>query len=230
VAMTRAVNELYAFIPSKAGNSQNIVGLLIPEECRACGAPVVETKIKTAAEERLKLPFVAHKDWIGFLREEFVDLSSGRRDLRRRGEAMHFLLSFVRKTSKAHLDEAMESARREGSLAFPLVADWDELEKDVRALVHEPKLKPFFDADHDKVFCELEVIDAWAETRRIDRLMVSPDGVDVIDFKSSREGEEGHRRQVEDYIELVKGLYPGLEVRGWLIYLNDRSLEAVAKS
>jgi ATP-dependent helicase/nuclease subunit A len=232
VALTRAVHELHVFVPSKAGNSQNMARLLVPEECRAVGEAVTDTKARSAGAGRLKLSFAAHKDWLGFLKEEFLDVTASRRDLRRRGEAMHFLLSFVGgDISRPHLDEAMTLARREGRLAFPFITDWAELEDDLRALIQEPKLRPFFNVGkHDKVLCELEVIDSFGETKRIDRLIDGEDGVDIIDFKSSKEAQEDHRRQVEGYIQLVADLYPGQSVRGWLVYLNDRSLEAVAKS
>jgi ATP-dependent helicase/nuclease subunit A len=230
VALTRAVHELHVLIPSKAGNSQNIVQLLIPEECHSLGEPVKDSKKGSTATPRLKLPFAPHKDWLGFLKDEFVDVTTSRRDVRRRGEALHFLLSFVQRIDKAHLDEAMVSARRQGRLAFPSILDWQELEDEIRALVREPKLKPFFDTGKDQVLTELEVIDTFGETKRIDRLIIGQDGIDLIDFKSSAEGRGEHIGQVEGYIKLVAGLYPGQKIRGWLIYLNDRTLEAVAES
>ncbi len=228
VALTRAVHELHVFIPSKAGNSQNIAQLLIPEECRAMGAAVAAQKAKPVSVPRLKLPFAAHKDWMGFLKDEFVDAQTGRRQVRRRGETVHFLLSFVRGTDKRRLDEAMALAQREGRLAFPLVTDWNELEDEVRVLVREPALEKFFDVNKDQIFCELEVIDASGDTKRIDRLIVRNDTVEIVDFKSSRDNEADHKTQVRTYVKLVAGLYPGRTVNGWLIYLNDRSLEAVS--
>jgi len=164
---------------------------------------------------------------VDFLKEEFVENPAHRREVRRRGEALHFILSYVKSLEAADLSEAMASAQRAGTLGFPSVTDWKALEEDVRCLVHEPQLKPFFDTGTREVFCELEVVDAFGEAKRIDRLIVGNDSIDLIDYKSSQDGRDDHHAQVKKYVQLVGELYPGRRVRGWLIYLNDRSLEAV---
>jgi len=91
-----------------------------------------------------------------------------------------------------------------------------------------PHLRQFFYTVNDHVFCEREIVDSRGDTKRIDRMIVRAGAVDIIDFKSSREEEESHVRQVKSYLKVAAELYASKNVRGWLIYLNDRSVQEVA--
>ena len=74
---------------------------------------------------------------------------------------------------------------------------------------------------------EKEVVGSAGNTLRIDRLIVKENEVWIIDYKSSRDEPEKHRAQIEEYIEAVRDLYPGKTVKGFLLYLDEMTLNEV---
>lgn len=67
---------------------------------------------------------------------------------------------------------------------------------------------------------------------RIDRLLVTPEGVDIIDLKTgrARRGDEdaGILRQMALYRALLRALYPGRPVRCHLVWLEAADVEALS--
>ena len=63
----------------------------------------------------------------------------------------------------------------------------------------------------------------------IDRLVVGPDGVDIVDYKTNRGAADPaqrawlidhYRPQLAAYCEVVTLLHPGLPVRAWLLFTD----------
>jgi ATP-dependent exoDNAse (exonuclease V) beta subunit len=69
--------------------------------------------------------------------------------------------------------------------------------------------------------------DAAGRSVRMDRVVVDPDAVHVIDFKTGREAGLGDREQVLTYIAVVKDVFPGRPVRGALAYIDRAVWEPV---
>ncbi len=78
------------------------------------------------------------------------------------------------------------------------------------------------------VFTEKDVVNEKGETKRIDRLVVSPDEAIVIDYKTGGHGDrESHKQQVREYMNIITGMYPSRHTRGFLVYLDLRTIEEV---
>ena len=65
------------------------------------------------------------------------------------------------------------------------------------------------------------MVDSRGNTLRIDRLIIKAGCVEVIDYKSSGDGLSEHRKQLAEYLGIVKEIYPDSEIRGVLIYLDS---------
>ncbi len=78
------------------------------------------------------------------------------------------------------------------------------------------------------MFTEKEIADASGGIRRIDRLIVRPESVRVVDFKSGAAHREAHREQLRGYAALAAARYPGRAVAGTLVYLDRGEAEEVA--
>jgi ATP-dependent exoDNAse (exonuclease V) beta subunit len=227
VAMTRAVSELYIFVPSKAGSGHNPAQFLIPEDHFSAGHSLPNEKKTKGDSSLIELIPSLSRDWMGFLREEFSESAFRLKDARRQGEIMHFVLSFLGNLDKTSIEDCLEKARRAVAIKFPELSDWQILDRDVRSLAETSHLKPFFYTAGRDVFCEREIVDAFGETKRVDRLIAGNGKVDIIDFKSSKEDQSAHMHQVRNYMKLAASLYPSRKIQGWLIYWNDQSLEQV---
>lgn len=227
VALTRPVYELYAFIPEKTGNSHNCVNLLICDDQLEYGQPRSYTDVHEDPQPLTSLPISKYQNWITYLEEEF----SNRDDLLNRssrlsGEVMHFLLSCVGQLTKENIQEVQAEAVKQAKTAFPQVSDFDSYEEQLAKLLSAEKLKDIF-FTRAEVYTEKEVVDASGRTKRIDRLMVTPDEVMIVDYKSSAESAEDHFKQVKEYQKMIQKIYPGQNVKGALVYLDTMEVKTV---
>ncbi len=228
VALTRASEEMYVLVPTKAGSSRNLAVSLVPEDVLSIGCPVKDAEKLSPPEKRPDLPVSRHRNWISFLKDEFVAPGTlSRRKKLLKGDVMHYALSLVE--DLAGRDAAQETKRAAEQVArrFPgLEADVfapDELTEVLRA----EALKPFFYPDEGDVFTEKEFVTAQGQTRRVDRMIVKDSEVWVVDYKSSREDESAHQEQVREYMMIVSRVYPDRRVRGFLIFLDKTEAEEV---
>jgi len=94
--------------------------------------------------------------------------------------------------------------------------------KSVEAAWFEPRPKRV-------VHREFDVCDAGGDVFRMDRVVVDPESVLVVDFKTGGRSEfaEEYREQIRRYRGLLKDLYPGRPVRGLLAFLDQDRIEEV---
>ena len=90
-------------------------------------------------------------------------------------------------------------------------------------------LQTYFDpARYRRAWNEAEIADAAGQVRRIDRLVDTDDAVWVLDYKSSGADSarlDDYRRQVADYCDAVRAIFPARPVRGALIFADASLLE-----
>lgn len=229
VGLTRSQEELYLFIPQKSGRGVNLAGLLIAGGSKEIGTKKASGKKKAEERPRVSgIPLSRYKDWIEILREEFG--SPGllvNREKRHRGEALHFILSEIGDLAHQDEGEVLARAYQKARCKFPFIRDWEELAFLVASVVAKKKLRPFFFVEDGCVIREKEVVDRSGHTRRIDRLIVKPEEVWVIDFKSSPQEKDEGRRQVQEYLGIMAHVYPAKTIKGFLIYLDSSSVEEV---
>ncbi|MBF0594784.1 MAG: UvrD-helicase domain-containing protein [Candidatus Omnitrophica bacterium] len=211
VALTRAVCEMYVFVPPKSGNTVNLALTLLPETMHATGTPAPEYPRDKAREavSPLEVDPPACRDWLGFLKDEFMGIDSARREDRALGVALHEALARVTGLS----DGGVEG-----------VAD-PEVCRLLKAFLAVPAVRPLFSAGEDQVFVEHEIVDRYGRTKRVDRLIVGKSRIIVVDFKTSRaEDLTPARDQVREYVRLLHDVYPGRDVRGVLAFIVEREV------
>ncbi|MBI5416299.1 MAG: hypothetical protein HZA29_05740, partial [Candidatus Omnitrophica bacterium] len=228
VALTRARDELYAFIPEKVGNAFNLAQLLVPEELRTAGTPVAVSSKPASKPVLMELPAARYQDWIGYLKDEFAGMDDVRhREKRRRGEAIHFMLSLIGNLDKTDAKTALDGARRQAGYNFPSLEDGLGYLAVVEQLINHPPVKPFFYCGRSQVFTEKEIVDTRGHLKRLDRLIVAEKEIRIVDFKSSRDPEGKYADQVRDYMAIVGRMYPGKTVKGWLVYLDKLEVQEI---
>ena len=235
VALTRARDEMYGFIPAKVGNSHNLVAKLIPESLYELGAPVSQSSSapgergnRGAGAQTIQLAPSQYRDWLSFLRDEFMPYDEVKnREVRKKGEVIHFILQQFENLTGADLKEVEEEAFQKCAYQYPDIEDLSEYKSTVHKLFDHDNTKGFFFLDEGAVFNEFELVNAIGHTKRIDRLIVKESVVEIIDFKSSKgEGDEYHR-QVREYMNLVGEMYSKKEIKGFLIYLDELTVEEI---
>ncbi|MFH1790727.1 MAG: UvrD-helicase domain-containing protein [Candidatus Omnitrophota bacterium] len=230
VALTRAREELYVYVPRKGPRGDNPAAALIPESVergerllRRAAEPAPETKT-------LKIPVIGYGDWLAMVKDNFVkkgDLA-GRKSMRR-GEILHLILSHIdnlygsRKSAAEAVDAAVVAARFD----LPNIKDLSEYASIVRRAVEHPGFRPFFFVKDGQVFQEKDIVNSKGEAKRIDRLIVRESECVIIDYKSAHTGAPGDREQVEEYKSIVGQIYPKAKVKAFILYLDDTGMEEI---
>ena len=219
VALTRAIEELYVFVPSRVGNTVNPAMFLVPEGTLSIGTPAERPMAHELSDAHQMIkPFVSDP-WTG-LREEFLDQPVRSVSLARIGEFYHALLMHIGNVQEGSVDQILKDAWGTACRSYAPPEGQEKITADMKAFIGRRDARPFFYLPADaKVLCEKEYVNAFGDTRRIDRLIVLKDEVWVVDFKLSPGTEGEHQKQLDGYIELVRQFYPKHKVSGHILYL-----------
>ncbi len=225
VGLTRAEKEMYIFIPKKSGRYNNIAWYLFPAEKGQAGR---KHSYPAAGEETagvLDISASPGKDWFLSLQDKKESFfSSSRRQRLKLGTVLHKALSYVGDLSKIPLKECLA-----GFFAGnPVGKEEQEFIQDrLEKITSSPEIKRFFFLEKGaEVFTEKEFVDSRGNTRRMDRVIAKADFVWVIDYKLDRKEDFSRdRQQVNDYKEILKDIFPGRAIRGFLAFLEEEAVE-----
>lgn len=104
----------------------------------------------------------------------------------------------------------------------------------VEKIRNRPDLKRFFAAAAKTEVPIAGYINGRLVSRRIDRLLidVSAKTVDFIDYKTDVDKKRyigTYKKQLSEYGELLKSVYLGYEINGYILWLSDWQLEHMVK-
>jgi ATP-dependent exoDNAse (exonuclease V) beta subunit len=229
VALTRASEEMYIFMPHDAnGNSKNRAPLLFDDTDTITGLPERYSCAVRDKEDvqRIDIPVREYRAEGLFVSDDlFPAPSLERREARRRGVLVHAALArlgnLYGKQIHAEVCRVVDDLMREEGEA-PACAD-------IERIAAHPALAPFFAPKDAAVLCEHAVVTGDGSTRVFDRLVEFHSEVWIIDFKSTTDAPEDHHAQVLGYLRAARDLYPQKTRRGWIIYLDSCTPVAVSE-
>ena len=228
VALTRPQFELYIFIPKKSGPSSNKVRFLIPEELGEKG--IKQEYKKQARDSQALISFGAssYKNWIGYLKNEFSDIDIGlKHEQVLEGNIFHAMLSQVGDCTNKDIAVLLKNCLKYAQIKFPQLRDSRAYKEKVKKILENNDFKSIFYAQGASVYCEKEVANQFGDLKRIDRLIVKEREVWVVDYKSSQLNKDEQHKQIKEYIQIVKDIYPQRKVKGFILYLDKLKIEEV---
>lgn len=239
VAMTRAADELHViavkgkrlcypldFLGTERYVSKDAEGRPIPPERRPLAPP------------REKKPAAPVADTLRF-RELFELPVNTRetlnRDAIRRGEIAHAILAEVDYLGP---DPSADLAAARARLAIDEdeAPVYEEVGSRLARFLADPALRPYFERRPGRtVKTELEVCDRTGRLRRLDRVVLDPGEVFVIEYKTGLPSEPGKLKDWEKedrqvfaaYLEIMREVHPGRPVRGAFAYVDAGTVEVV---
>lgn len=242
VAITRAEDELYIFVPEYKNMSgklpvpiffdespvmeygeQGEFGIRKSEvgnqkaECRRQDetlSPASDSDTTPASMGQRMYPQVLH-EW----QEKLVNKKKKIKDTKaeQRGRLVHEFLARIKQFSmewEMEMETMFVALPEEQKEIIPLMR---------RFFANEDTMRWFVLTDSDKVeiYCEKEIVDIYGLIHRPDRMLVFPDRVVVIEFKSGEIRNQAHQQQVREYLSLVTGMYIDREIEGWIVYVDE---------
>jgi len=231
VALTRAQFELYVFIPKKSSNSNNKAWHMIPEGIRKSGSKIKYRREEKDAQPIIDISPLAYKEWPELIPGEFGDWQNikNRKNILE-GNLLHTILSRIGGCKNLDTEELIKEAILFARTQYPFIEDFSPYQERVRQLLAKKELKSIFFVPASSVFCEKEVVNRFGDGKRIDRLVVREKEIWIVDYKSSQEAKLDHEKQINEYIQIIKDIYPKREVKGFLVYLDRMVKEEVAPS
>jgi len=217
VAFTRAASELYVIGVKRKGDTFPFA--VFPHDMAYCEGEVKEPATRDeesiASEElvHFSMPFEAGAGSDDAIRFEE----------KRRGELMHRIFSSVEYLdggAEGKLAEVVGEIRRKTGFAD---ASFDSLAAPAIAFLQDPLVSEYYQRKPGrKVSTEQEVADSDGRLFRVDRVIVDPDRVSVIEYKTGgdKEGETAHLAQMRNYLRLVRELYPDRPAEGIIGYID----------
>ncbi len=141
----------------------------------------------------------------------------------RRGELVHAILSQLTVVSDPEV--SLEAAAR----SIP-AAEWAEIKPVLVDFLRTPEVLPFFTERQERtVVNELEVVAREGNLLRVDRIVVDPTEVAVLDFKTgATEDPEEYSSQIRHYMSVAQDIFPGRSISGFIAYVDRRVVRRVS--
>jgi ATP-dependent helicase/nuclease subunit A len=140
---------------------------------------------------------------------------------RRRGELVHRILELV-EYADGDVEAALAAAAaRAAATAREDPAEAARAARAVSRTLVDERLAPLFARGPGRsVLREQELCDASGRLFRIDRLVVDPDRVTLLDWKTGAEEPAAHAAQMEGYRKILAEVYPGKPVESLVAYVD----------
>ena len=225
VAFTRACSELHVIGVKRERESFPFA--IFPEGMAYCRGDAIdvparpeETSASTDAFHH-SMPFESGSEPDDAIRFEE----------KKRGELVHRLFSsieYLEGATEERIAEALSRMRMNSGIDDTAL---DALGALAIAFLRIPLVSGYYERmSGRRVFMEQEIADAEGRLFRVDRIVVDPDKVTIIEYKtgSDRQGEGKHLAQMRNYLRIAADLYPDRPVEGIIGYVDAKRTRSVS--
>jgi ATP-dependent helicase/nuclease subunit A len=216
VAFTRAKEELYVI--GVKGRSETFPFDLLPAHAFAAGVKPDRGNIPgEKSSEAFSVRHYPKQIETEVRTEEIISVKE-----RARGEFIHRVLyhiEYLREDTESLLEDIIgrvTAATASGSAA-------EGVKEVLLRLFGRREIAAYFQPRPGReVKREQEFSDEEGHLFRMDRVVIDPDRVTVLDFKTGGEGraEEKYRSQMKKYMRIAKDIYPGRRTEGRIVYID----------
>jgi ATP-dependent exoDNAse (exonuclease V) beta subunit len=223
VVNTRGKNELYNLIVKRSEKLSGWAGLFEPGEW---GGKAKGERESRESREPLSV-CVPDRPKTEETGEKPTEWTVRRLLETRRGEFVHEVLARIEFTGERleeELSRAIESVQAGTREAYDLT----EVHASLLRFLGLPEVRPWFlPMEGRDVEREVEYSTGTGALLRMDRVVIDPDRVAVIDFKTGEEEMDEYESQVRSYVDLLGKVHRDREVRGYLAYVDSMKVVEV---
>ncbi len=216
VALTRARDEMYVL--SVKADKPLSPSLFLPGGGFSSGRLSPVPQAAAGTDPHVPLAYPRSRGVAGSPDKEWI----GRAEVQR-GEAVHAILGRIQflVDADAQLSDAL------ASLSLDAAFDQESLKTVLSRFLKTPEVSRYFEAGKGRrILNEQEIVSPKGRLYRMDRMVLDPEAVTVIDYKTGAE-QSDYDEQVKGYMELVRELYPRKQVYGALAYVDLQLVRSV---
>lgn len=226
VAMTRAKQELYIFIPE--GNKHNDLIDLIFKDSKERIIKKGEKKIKKEenkdGEKKYKITEISDIKIIPKDLSKIYPIEERKiYESKKMGILIHKVLENIKSIDEFDSEKIKEIILRE----YKNLNEIENIIKLVKNIIEEKEIKKFFTLNKgDIVYTEKEIVDKHGEKYMIDRIIERENEIQLIDFKTgkiTKEKENEYKEQIRKYKNLLSSIYEK-NINCYLIYLDEKKI------
>ena len=165
-------------------------------------------------------------------REEGEAWSIERIEETRRGEFFHEILSRITFEDEKDIEEIIKNISTTKKEKY----DEEKVGKIIIEFLSLEDVRKWFKKQPNRqILREVEYVDEDGSLYRMDRLVIDPERITVIDFKTGEElpfpdkelPGQAYRKQIKKYMKLLEKLYPQKECKGYLAFIETKYSEEV---
>ncbi|MBF0554555.1 MAG: UvrD-helicase domain-containing protein [Nitrospirae bacterium] len=221
VALTRAISELYVIaVEGKSGKQTSGLFREVSTPPDEKATAIIPANRHSAVEQ-----FFVHHQATSPVSSVYTEQSLNVLE-KKRGDFIHRVLSFIDYIEggpEGILDSTVALVNSSSAFKFPS----GEIKNTLARFLIQPFIVPYFtNRQGMAVKKEQTFSNSQGALLVMDRVVIEPDVVTVIDFKTGSKKSEAYVYQLRGYINLLKELYPGRRVEGIIAYVD--LLEGVA--
>ena len=230
VANTRAKKELYNMVikkkrrQNKTQQEEKPSPLDLFENCENGKKERQEKKTSEIHPIVISLP---EKIEIKFVKEEDINWSIERYLETRKGEFFHEILSeitFISDDMEIIVEEIVKKMCKKRKEHY----NREEVKKVIIEFLNLAEVRKFFEEQPARqIQQETEYVGEDGSLYRFDRVVIDPDRITVIDFKTGEEETSYYRTQLINYMKILRALNPQKTIKGYLAYIDARKVEEV---
>lgn len=139
-----------------------------------------------------------------------------------RGDLIHLILKKILFVEDGIEDLIEKEIKRINTLYY---YDCEIKTSDILKFLFRDDVFAFFEKkDRRQILTEKELVDKEGRLLRIDRLVIDPDDLSVIDFKTGTESSDEYMYQMKRYLKVVKNIWSDKRVRGFIIYFDKKDI------
>ncbi len=146
---------------------------------------------------------------------------------KKKGDVIHYILSLITKLPEdwtTFIDKHINT----GAAKYGLDSYKPIINETLINAFNNAEIKRFFQPeDSDVVYTEREIVDTIGTTYKIDRIVLTCNHIDIIDFKTGESHSGEHSEQLLSYGRIVQSMYPGKDIKRYLIYIDTCEVKTV---
>ena len=217
VGLTRAEAEMYIIGVNKKRECYNPSEFLPHSEYKPTDKPIAESR-KNEDDDKGHITPLHYN-----LKSVSVSVSKNTHTVKKdkmRGEFIHRVLYFIDCLTNNYEKEIEEAIHKAQNETGNLYSD-DEIKRILTNHIRKDEIMGYFLQKPGRTIRrEQEFLDTAGNLLRMDRIIIDENIITVMDFKTGKESNEEDKRQINNYMDILRGIYPDKKIEGIITYID----------